>query len=88
MALHDRRRSFDRAGRVFHLVGHRFTLDESQIVGPVKNKLELIGRNLADKMAAGSACKMFRTGVLGLPAGGQQRRKLLGHAEHRIVPGV
>ena len=26
--------------------------------------------------------------VSGLPAGGQQRRELLGHAEHRIVPSV
>ena len=31
---------------VFHLVGQRFTLDERQWVGPRKNRLVLIGRNL------------------------------------------
>jgi G3E family GTPase len=31
---------------IFHLVGQRFTLDESDRVGPVKNRLVLIGRNL------------------------------------------
>jgi G3E family GTPase len=34
---------------VFHLVGQRFTLDESRRSGPIKNKLVLIGRNLDDK---------------------------------------
>jgi G3E family GTPase len=31
---------------VFHLVGQRFTLDESQSVGPIESRLVLIGRNL------------------------------------------
>jgi G3E family GTPase len=31
---------------IFHLVGQRFTLDESERVGPVKSRLVLIGRNL------------------------------------------
>jgi len=32
--------------RVFHLVGQRFTLDEGQWRGPVRNRLVMIGRNL------------------------------------------
>jgi G3E family GTPase len=31
---------------VFHLVGQRFTLDESRWLGPMRNRLVLIGRNL------------------------------------------
>jgi G3E family GTPase len=31
---------------IFHLVGKRFTLDESDRVGAVKSRLVLIGRNL------------------------------------------
>lgn len=31
---------------VFHLVGQRFTLDESRWLGPMRNQLVLIGRNL------------------------------------------
>jgi G3E family GTPase len=31
---------------VFHLVGQRFTLDESRWVGPMRNRLVLIGRSL------------------------------------------
>jgi G3E family GTPase len=31
---------------IFHLVGQRFTLDKSDRVGPVKNRLVLIGRDL------------------------------------------
>ena len=31
---------------IFHLVGQRFTLDESQWTGPIKNRLVLIGRDL------------------------------------------
>jgi G3E family GTPase len=31
---------------VFHLVGQRFTLDESRSPGPMRNRLVLIGRNL------------------------------------------
>jgi len=31
---------------VFHLVGQRFTLDESQWVGPMRSRLVLIGGNL------------------------------------------
>ncbi len=31
---------------IFHLVGKRFSLDESQWIGPKKNRLVLIGRNL------------------------------------------
>jgi G3E family GTPase len=34
---------------IFHLVGQRFTLDESRRVGPTKNKLVLIGRDLDQK---------------------------------------
>jgi len=34
---------------IFHLVGKRFTLDESECSGSMKNKLVLIGRNLDDK---------------------------------------
>jgi G3E family GTPase len=31
---------------IFHLVGQRFTLDESSSLAPLQNKLVLIGRNL------------------------------------------
>ena len=31
---------------IFHLVGKRFSLDETQWLGPRKNRLVLIGRNL------------------------------------------
>ena len=31
---------------IFHLVGQRFTLDESEAIGPSMNRIVLIGRNL------------------------------------------
>ena len=34
---------------VFHLVGRRFTLDESPEPGPKRNRLVLIGQNLDGK---------------------------------------
>jgi G3E family GTPase len=34
---------------IFHLVGKRFSLDESRWIGPRKNRLVLIGRNLDDE---------------------------------------
>jgi G3E family GTPase len=38
---------------IFHLVGKRFSLDESRWVGPKKNRLVLIGRNLDDEQLRG-----------------------------------
>jgi G3E family GTPase len=59
---------------VFHLVGQRFTLDEWRSIGPIKNKLVLIGRNLDHKRLLDQLENCLSAVALELPVGGQQRR--------------
>jgi G3E family GTPase len=59
---------------VFHLVGQRFTLDEWQSVGPIKNRMVLIGRNLDNRRLREQLENCLAAGALNLPGGGQQRR--------------